>query len=269
MRWSVLGVGVLSALLIASVVGMAALSGGLRGISSGPLLAEVKLHEFAVPKGFRVDRNDLTEGLLRQIEARAGADVGLRMSLDEVGQRQLKDLIIPRLINPSVVARVIENVPALQLILGVEDYRGVAEVRVVNNTDAEIDDVVFMAPAMIGVEDEAGNALPVVSREKAPTSVRLGSLMAHEARNLTVWLSEAPSEVLEKQERIRVGAADGVDGSIHLFGTSAWLGQDLEILPWSRWVVGFVVVFAGFAAGATLLLFALSAIRGRARAAHV
>jgi len=263
MRWSLFPVGLIIAFLVAVCVSVMALTGGLRELSSGPLYAEVKLNSFTVPKEFHVDRNELTDGLLLQIRARAETDVGLRMALDELGQRQLKDLIIPRLVNPSVVARVIENVPALRSILDINSYQSVAEVKIVNNTDTSIEDVVFMAPSMIKVEDAKGAVLSIVGDDKTAKRVRLGSLAAHETQELAVWFSKTVPQLLSEDHYVRVGAADGLDGTVYVFGDQAWPGEDLEILPWSRWIIGFVVIFAGVAAAALLFLFLLGSRKGK------
>ncbi|HZY68181.1 MAG TPA: hypothetical protein VFE52_06315 [Devosia sp.] len=259
MRLSLVAIAGFLLLIGASVASLVALGGYARGLTSGAVSADVHLHAFAVPREFRVDRNELSDSLLRQIEERAATDVGLRMSLDELGQKQLTDLIIPRLINPSVVARLIEDVPALSTILGIGDYKSAAEIVVSNNTDANLDDVVVLLPGLIGAQDANGAAAAVVTTESGLTALTLGTLAPRESRALTAWMRLDVPELQAVETQIRVGAAGGLDGRVHLFGHTEWIGKDLEVLPWTRWVVGFVVAFTGMAALAALVVMALRA----------
>jgi len=166
------------------------------------------------------------------------------------------------------VARVIEDVGALNAILGIGDYRSAAEVTVVNATDRPLRDVVLMVPALVQVQDGDGTSLAILRRESVPSSVRLGSLEPFATRSLTVWMSQTPQQLQAAESSIRIGAADGLDGPVYLFGHPSWLGQDLEVVPWTRWIVSFVAVFSGALATAGLMLIGISALRGRAGVAR-
>lgn len=267
MRLSLVAVVGLAALVMASLLSLLALGGHARGLTRGALSADVHLHTFTVPSSFRVDRNELSDSLLRQIEERAATDVGLRMSLDELARTQLTDLIIPRLINPSVVARLIQDVPALSAILEIASYKSVAEIVVSNNTDGDLNDAVVLLPGLIGAQNMDDVPVPVVTTEPGLTALSLGTLTPWESRTLTVWMNLSLPELQTAQSQIRVGAADGLNGQVHLFGRTDWTGKDLEVLPWTRWIIGFVVAFAGLAAFGALVVMTLRAMPRRSTSA--
>jgi hypothetical protein len=259
MRLSLAAIVGLVALVLASLTSLLALGGYAGDLTRSAISADVHLHSFAVPGSFRVDRNELSESLLRQIEERAATDVGLRMSLDELGRKQLTDLIIPRLINPSVVARLIQDVPALSAILDISSYKSVAEIVVSNNTDGSLNDAVVLLPGLIGAQNMAGVPVGVITTEPGLTALSLGTLTAGESRALTVWMNLSVLELQAVQSKIRVGAADGLNGQVHMFGRTDWTGRDLEVLPWTRWIVSFVVAFCGLSALGALLVLMLRA----------
>lgn len=248
----------LAGIVAASALGLAALAGSARHLFPTPLTAEVQLHDFVMPAAVAIDRNVLSEGLLRQIRLRAESDVALRMTLDDQTRAQLDSLIIPRLVNPSVTSRLIEDVSALSAVIELADYQSAAEITVANRTGAPLEDVVVTLPAVLQAEDRDGARFDLLSTPTGLAAIRIGTLEANGSRSLTAWLGQPVAELQARDADIRVGAADGVNGRVYLFGRTGWLGRDLETFLWARWVVGFLVACAGLLAAGTLGLMAFS-----------
>lgn len=253
-------VAILLALLTAgSLSGVAAFSGLLPGWAPAPLVAEVRLQPFQLPAGFGIEPTTIADFMVTQLKERANKDVALGVILGTDGARQMRDVVIPRLVHPDLIARMVENIPPLQTLVAVRDYRAAATVSVHNTGDRPLTDVALTLPGTLKAETAEG-PLAIVEPVEGMQVIRLADLQPGQSVAIQAWLDRSLDDEGALERQIRVGAT-GVDGSVLVYGHQGWAGEAFETNVWGRWAAWAILL--GVAAGALGLLgwIVLRAIR--------
>src|SRR6056297_284384 len=248
-----------------SLAALAVLSGQW---ARGGLVAEVRLAPFALPATIGIDDEEIALALSTRLQQRVERDTALRLLLGGEGRDRMREVVVPRLLNAGVIRRLIEDTPSLGAMIEAEAYRGLATVRIENRTGAELTDVAITLPEALRAE-RAGDAVPLARHGESLRSITLPALAANESASLTIWMAAPPEALAARAGEMRLGAvrqsgtggqsaageAEAEDGIVQLRGQpGAWIGADLEIRPWARWLVaGLLALLGALAASGALL----------------
>lgn len=241
-----------------SFAGLLAMAGGLRGLASADLTAEVELANFPLPRDFGLEPQVVTDFLVGELTRRGTDDIALRLALGEDGQKKLADVVIPRLVSSAVVRDMITKIKPLANVLSVGAFRASAHV-VVHNAGAARSEVALTMPAALMVEAETGTA-EITQTSTGLTALVLGDMAQGEVRVLRVWLAEAAGPAIGDQ--IRLGDAAGARGQVWVFGQgAAWQGQDLQAMPAARWAISGVLALVFLSSALTVVVALLTRLR--------
>lgn len=249
---------------VASVAGVAAFWGGTRLLAPAALTAEVRLDPVLLPSGIELDSAQVAEEMAKQLVDRAGRDSAIRITLGPEALGQLLEVVLPRLVGPTVVNRMVEAIPSLRSVLSLTRFRTAARISVVNHGSEPLADIALTLPGVLLAETSDGTALDIHVPEQGPRAVRIGVLEAGARLSLAAWLTE-PRDGLATA--IRLGAAGGTKGDVSVYGAEGWLGEELGPRPWARWLVGSLLVGAALTAFAVLVLIVFGALRPAANRA--
>ena len=111
------------ALIASSAVGLLVMAGGARDLLSPPLQAELNVQDFPIPSGMSVDADKVASYLARALQERADDDVATRMLLKPDVLARVKDVVLPRLMNVVAVHRMLEDIPELSALVGLESFK--------------------------------------------------------------------------------------------------------------------------------------------------
>ena len=243
--------------LILSVVGLLAMTGGLRNLASPGLSAELHLARFPLPQGFGLEPQEVADFMVVELTERATDDIALRLALGTDGQKKLIEVVIPRLVNSVVVRDMIAEIKPLNNVLSVGAFRLAGQVTVTNRGEAR-KDVALTLPGLLLAEGGG-----IETTENGLTALTLGEMAAGETRVVPVWLGEAAQAAgagLSRQ--VRLGDGAGARGRVWIFGPEGgWTGADLQAIPAARWVVGGVLAIVALASGLVLVMALMTRLR--------
>lgn len=235
------------AVFVACASGVAAFWDLPRQVFPAPLSAEVRLDPVVLPAGIDVDATAVAEYLTTQLTRQAERDVAIRMTLGKENVAKMIETVFPRVVNPSLITRMFDRIPPLKAVLSLGGFRAAARVGVVNAGTEPLADVAMTLPGVVLAERPDGTALEIHASAAGPSAIRIGMLEPGARLEFVAWTTAAadsPGIV----ENVRLGAADGVAGDVALHAGEGWLGENLAAQPWSRWLVGTVLVSATLAA---------------------
>ncbi|MHA6728825.1 hypothetical protein [Devosia sp. A369] len=233
-----------------SLSGVAVFAGLLRGWAPGPLVAEVQLQQFRLPAGFGIDPPLIAGHMVTQLKDRVDKDVALSVILGTEGARQLREVVVPRLVHPDLIARMMDNIPPLKTLTEVQNYRSSATVSVHNEGATVLTDVALTLPGTLRAETAEG-PLTIVTPVEGLQTIILADLQPNEIVVLEAWQDRRLDIEGALDARITVGAA-GVDGTVVIYGRQEWAGQAFETNVWGRWAAWIILI--GVAAGSLGLL---------------
>ena len=111
------------ALILSSAAGLLVMAGGARDLLAPPLQAELNVQDFPTPSGMAVDADKVAAYLARALQERADDDVATRMLLKPDVLTKVKDVVLPRLMNVVAVHRMLEDIPELSALVGLESFK--------------------------------------------------------------------------------------------------------------------------------------------------
>ncbi len=239
--WIVLPLLVLVLVCGASLATMA----GYKLFPEPDLQAQLEFQNFRLPSGFDLDPEEISGELSAELSARAQQDFAIRTLLGTDGQSKVADLVVPRLLNTSVIRRLIADVDSLGTVLSVAEYKGLVIGQVRNSGDSPMEDVALILPGAVLAESVEGQGLAVSAPEPELQSIEFGTLAAGETVNFNVWFNVVPDPSSpEFANSVRLGAARGIDGNVAIFGHHDWFGRSLEVVSWARWTTAAILGLA-------------------------
>jgi hypothetical protein len=239
--------------LIAALAGLAVLSGAVRQFTPGPLVAELRLAPMLLPSGTALDPLEISNYIEQRLTQNAERDVAIRMGLGPENSERLMTIIIPRLVNSTVISRMIDQIPPLGAVVALNRLRTTASIAVRNTGEARLADVAMTLPGIVLAEEANGEPVEIVTPARSITAVRLGTLAPGEERRLTAWLNVPLSASDRFAAETALGAAGGIAGQVATYGGAGWIGEDLNAYPWARWLVGGLLGAVAFAAFGVLV----------------
>lgn len=246
--------------LALSLAGLAVFTGAARMWNTNALSAEVRLQPLALPSDVSLDTVAVADALVAEMRSTAERDVALRLSLGQENADKIGEVVVPRLVNSAVIRRMIEAVPALQTVLRLPELETLARIDLHNTGTVPLEDVALTLPGLVRAEEASGTPVSVVETQTGLTAVNAGALAAGETREITAWLS-VPLDGGTVRGQVALGAANDIDGAVFIHPASGWVGEDLAIHPWARWLVA--AILAGVALGAFGLLVAIIVLHWR------
>src|SRR5690606_8672394 len=116
--------------LAAALIGLAVLVGAVRQVTPGPLVAELRLDPMRLPSGVALDPVEISDYIEKRLTENAERDVAIRMGLGPENSARLMTIIIPRLVNSTVISRMIDRIPPLGAVVALNDLRTTASIAV-------------------------------------------------------------------------------------------------------------------------------------------
>lgn len=224
-------------LIFAAGLGLLVMSGGARELTAPPLEARLVVQDFPVPQDFGIEPALVAGFLAEQLAQRMDEDLAMRMTLKADAIKAVKEIVLPRLMNVVVVQAMMREIPELSAILDMGAFRLTATGSI--STTEAMNDVALTVPGALLAEVD-GEKVRLTTASTGLTVLELGDMAPGQARQVTVWFGEAALES-DLAMTIRVGAEEGNRGRVLLWGTQGWFGTDLEVLRWSRWLVGTIL----------------------------
>jgi hypothetical protein len=247
--------------LAVSLAGLAVFTGVARLWAVSDLSAEVRLQPLSLPSDVGLDTVAVAEALVAEMQEHAEGDVALRLSLGSENSEKITEIVIPRLVNSAVIRQLIETVPALQTVIALPELKAVARIELRNTGAVPLEDVALTLPRLVRAERPGGEMAGVAETQTGLTALNAGTLAAGEVREIVAWLAAPIEGTGEVRGQIALGAAGGIDGAVFIHPARGWMGEDLAIHPWARWLVA--AILAGVALGAFGLLVAIFMVRWR------
>lgn len=239
--------------LAAALIGLAVLVGAVRQFTPGPLVAELRLDPMRLPSGVALDPVEISDYIEKRLTENAERDVAIRMGLGPENSERLMTIIIPRLVNSTVISRMIDRIPPLGAVVALNRLRTAASIAVRNTGEAPLADVAMTLPGIVLAETASGEPVDIATPARNITALRLGTLAAGEELALTAWLDVPLSASGRFEAETALGAAGGVAGQVATYGGAGWIGEDLNAYPWARWLVGGLLGAMAFAAFGVLV----------------
>lgn len=254
--------------LAAALTGLAVLSGATRQFAPGPLVAELRLEPMRLPRGTALDPLEISDYIEKRLTENAERDVAIRMGLGPENSERLMTIIIPRLVNSTVISRMIDRIPPLGAVVALNDLRTTASIAVRNTGAEPLADVAMTLPGIVLAEQADGEQIEIVAPARDVTALRLGEFAPKEERFFTAWLDVPLSAPDRFAEETALGAAGGVTGQVAVYGGTGWIGEDLNAHPWARWLVGGLLGAVALAAFGVLIVL-IRGLRRPGRAVEV
>ena len=248
-------------LVLSAGLGLLVLSGQAQGLFASALQAELMVQDFPVPQGFGVDPERVAGFMADQLKQRMDQDVAMRLTLKPDVIRKMKDIVLPRLLNVTVVQAMMHDIPELSAILDIGAFRRSITGRVRSGQAAE--DVALTVPGALLAEVD-GQKVKVLTTSTAMQVLEIGSMTAGQTRQIAVWMDETSLKV-DLGRTVLLGATNGQRGRVLLWGDHGWFGADMEPLRWARWLVGAILAGAVLLGFAGLFLPLVGAVQGRGR----
>lgn len=240
-------------LLIVSCGASLAAMAGYRFWPEPELQARLEFQNFKLPASFDLDPAEISDQLSAELSLRAQQDFAIRTLLGTEGQTKVADLVVPRLLNASVIRRLIEDVESLGTVISVAEYKGLVVGQVSNLSDVPMEDVALILPGAVYAESVDGQNLAISEPDTGLQSVEFGTLEPGTTLNFDVWFNAAPDPTADGfGNRLRLGASQGVDGNVSIYGNHDWFGRSLEVVSWARWTVAAIIALAFVGAVASL-----------------
>jgi hypothetical protein len=251
------------ALILSSAAGLLVMAGGARDLLAPPLQAELNVQDFPTPSGMAVDADKVAAYLARALQERADDDVATRMLLKPDVLTKVKDVVLPRLMNVVAVHRMLEDIPELSALVGLESFKRSVTGSITSANAA--DDVALTVPGALLAEVD-GQKVKITRTSTGMAALELGAMTPGQSHRITLWLDDSATRT-DLGKSILLGAADGQRGRVLLWGDHGWFGADVEALRWGRWLIGAdlaVVLAFGLA---SLILPLLTRRQNRTRSA--
>lgn len=260
-RFAAVSVLVLAALIGLSVAGIAVMSGALRHWPTSTLIADIRLSAVQLPGELAMDPLVIAEYLEEQMGRRASNDMALRVTVGAENAQKFIDAVLPRLVNAVVIEQMIARIPPLKAAVALNEFRTVANVTIRNTGPLPIEDVAVTLPGALVAENADGTSIEVTTARTGLPVMRLGSLAAGEEKVVSIWTSVPQDLAGTLESQISVGAAQGLNASMAIYGRQGWRGEDLEVQSWARWTIAAILVSVALASLAVLAGLAASAWR--------
>ena len=257
-----MGPAVVGGLLVATLAmgGLLSMTGTLRGLISPPLTAEVRLAEFQLPGSFGLEPQEVADFLVGKLTKRAETDIALRLAMGTEGQSRLIDLVIPRLVSPSVVREMIRDIPPLAKILSVAEFKFTGRIKVTNRGAAR-NDVALTLPGALLAEADSGT-VEITTTSSGLTALTLGDMAADEERVVRVWLGQAAVDAgATLRQSVLLGDGAGEMGRVWIYDQVNWQGADLQAIAPARWMIAAVLLLVFVAAALTVAFGLMTALR--------
>ncbi|MZR14948.1 hypothetical protein GQE99_18150 [Maritimibacter sp. DP07] len=253
-----------AAIAMSCIAALMVMTGRWEQVRGTPLTADVVLNEVAVPSDYNIDPVVISKELVARMQNRSQNDLALNILLGDEGNALLRDRAVPRLVNPGVVRRMVQEMEGLGSVIAFADYHSYGRVTVTNRSDTALEDVAMTLPTALRAERD-GERLALGEHDDALASVTLGRMEPGAAQTISVWFAADPGVISGRASDMRVGADAGVRGAVRTYQASTrWNGSELQVRPWARWLVAGMLTAVTVAALAALALLLVTAIR-RAR----
>ncbi len=249
------------ALIASSAVGLLVMAGGARDLLSPPLQAELNVQDFPIPSGMSVDADKVASYLARALQERADDDVATRMLLKPDVLARVKDVVLPRLMNVVAVHRMLEDIPELSALVGLESFKRTVTGSI-TSADAAADVALTVPGALLAEVD--GQKVKVTKTSTGLPALELGAMTPGQGHQITVWLDDSATRT-DLGKSILLGAGGGQRGRVLLWGDHGWFGADVEALRWGRWLIGGDLAIVLIFGLASLILPILIRRQNRAR----
>jgi hypothetical protein len=224
-------------LILSAGLGLLVLSGQARGLFAPALEAELTVQDFPVPQDFGVNPERVAGYMSDQLKKRMDEDVAMRVTLKPDVMKKLRDIVLPRLLNVTVVQGMMHDIPELSAMLDIASFRRSLTGTVRSKNAA--DDVALTVPGALLAEVD-GAKVKVLTASTGMQVVPLGTMAPGQTHQITVWMNEAAQKV-DLGRTVLLGASDGQRGRVLLWGDHGWFGADMEPLRWARWLVGAIL----------------------------
>jgi hypothetical protein len=248
-------------LILAASLGLLVMSGGARGLTATPLEARLVVQDFPVPEGFGIDPERVAGFMANQLTERMDRDTAMRFTLDRGTIKKVKEIVLPRLMNMVVVQAMMRDIPELSAILDLGAFRRTVTGQISTTETAQ--DVALTVPGALLAEVN-GEKVKLTTASTGMTVLSLGDMSAGQSHQVRIWLGESALGS-DLGRTMRVGGATGIRGRVLLWGSQGWFGADLEVMRWSRWLVGAILGGTLIFGLTSLLLPLLTAYRARTR----
>jgi hypothetical protein len=211
-----------------------------------PLLqAQLEFQNFRLPARFELDPAEISDELSRELSMRAQQDFAIRTLLGTDGQNKVADLVVPRLLNASVIRRLIEGVDALSTVISVSQYNGLVIGQIENSSDRPMEDVALILPGAADAEGVDGQRFTISEPGPDLKSIQFGTIEPGQTLHFNVWFNDVPDSASTAfADHVRLGASEGIDGNVSIYGQQDWFGQSLEVVSWARWTVAAILALA-------------------------
>lgn len=236
-----------SCLILSAGLGLLVLAGQAQRLFAPALQAELVVQDFPVPHDFGVDPERVAGFMADQLKQHMDQDIAMRLTLKPDVIKKVKNIVLPRLLDVTVVQAMMHDIPELSAILDIGAFRRTISGSVHSAQAAE--DVALTVPGALLAEVD-GQKVKVLTTSTGMQVLGIGTMAAGQTRQITVWL-DATSQKVDLGRTVLLGATDGQRGRVLLWGDHGWFGADMEPLRWARWLVGAIL------AGALLVGLAL------------
>jgi cytochrome c oxidase subunit IV len=247
---------------LVSLAGLAVFTGAARVWNPDVLTAEIRLQPLVLPSDVGLDPTAVAAALVTEMQEHADRDVALRLSLGQANSEKIAEVVVPRLVNSAVIGRMMQAVPALQTVLALPELKTVARVAVHNASAAPLEDVALTMPGLVRAERADGADAAVATTQTGLTALGLGTLAAGQTLDITAWLSVPLGEAGAATGQIALGAANDIDGAVIVHPTGSWMGEDLAVNLWARWLVAAILVALTIASAGLLVAIVVMHVRG-------
>jgi hypothetical protein len=247
-------------LILSAGLGLLIMSGNARGLLAPSLQAELYVQDFPLPPDMGVDPTQVAAFMANELQERMDDDIAIRLTMDANVARQVRDIVLPRLMNVVAVQVMMRGVPELSALLDLGSFRRTV-IGTVYSTDAAANVALTVPGALLATVD--GIRVELTTTSTGMKALELGALEAGQSHDIVLWLDESSTDA-DLGRSILLGATEGQRGRVLLWGDRSWFGADVEALRWGRWIVGGVLA-AVFVFGLASAMLAILSNRNARR----